>query len=84
MIDVKLLHPENAPSLILVTLFPMETNDKLSQLQNALLPILVTSSPIVYILTCLPKIFFIDEEYEYDLDKIALLLMETEVKPLQL
>ena len=44
---------------------------------------LVTLLPIIYCVTCEPKIFLILEEYEYVFPTMYCELMATEVKPLQ-
>ena len=48
---VKLLHPENAPSPILVTLSGIVMFVRLVQLENAQPPILVTPSSMVTLVT---------------------------------
>ena len=68
---------------MLVTDSGIVTLVRLLQPENASLPMLVTLSPKIYVVTCEPKMWLIFELYVYVFETTSLLLMVTLVRPVQ-
>ena len=69
---------------MVITLFGIVTEVKVSQYWKAQSPIPFTSSPMIYSITCEPNIWeILEEEDEYALFTIASELIVTEVKESQ-
>jgi hypothetical protein len=78
--EVRLEQPLKTYLPIAVKLLGIIIDVRLEQSEKAQSPMLVTSLPMIYSVTCSPKIFFILSDIEYDLETNLLEFKVTEVR----